>query len=85
MQGNTDFIPEECTKEEFISHHNDYSLFSLRNMLLEMTNESFIAFDTHLAQYVYEKITDNNTDIVMIGKINSVRSSFHESLNTLEF
>jgi hypothetical protein len=86
MQGNTDFIPYgECTEEEFILHYNDYSLFSLRNMLLEMVNESYIAFETHLAQFVYEIITDKDMSIVMVGKINNVRSSFHESLNTLEF
>jgi hypothetical protein len=85
MQGNTDRIPEDCSEEEFIAHHNDYSLFSLRNMLLEMSHESYIAFDTHLAQYVYEKLTDDTTKITMLGKVNVTVDSFHETLNTLEF
>lgn len=85
MQGNTDKIPEDCSEEEFIAHHNDYSLFSLRNMLLEMTHESYIAFDTHLAQYVYEKLTDEATKITLLGKIHLTVNSFHETLNTLEF
>ena len=85
MQGNTDCIPENCTEYEFIMHHNDYSLFSLRNMLLEMGNESHIAFDTHLAQYVYEKITDEQVTISLIGKLHWIRNSFHETLNTMEF
>lgn len=85
MQGNTDMIPEDCSEEEFVTHHNDYSLFSLRNMLLEMHNESYMAFDTHLAQYIYEKIVDHTTYVSLIGKINNSKETFHETLNTLEF
>lgn len=85
MQGNTDIIPDDCTEHEFIAHHNDYSLFSLRNMLIEMENENDVAFDTHLAQYVYEKLIDPTTKLSLIGKVNYSKNSFHETLNTLEF
>jgi hypothetical protein len=85
MQGNTDYLPEDCTEQEFVDNHNDYALFSLRNMLVEIETNSAMCFETQLAQYMYEKIVDSGTKITLIGQVNCSRHSFHESLNTLEF
>ena len=57
----------------------------LPTTVCDIHSESNIAFETHLSQYVYEKLVDDLTDIVLIGKINNSRSSINETLNTLEF
>jgi hypothetical protein len=54
-------------------------------MLLELNNDSYIAFDTHLAQYIYEKLVDHTVHVTLLGKVNIMKDSFHETLNTLEF
>lgn len=58
MQGNTDYLPQNCSEQEFVSHHNDFALFSLRNMLIEIETNTATGFETHLAQFIYEKISD---------------------------
>ena len=85
MQGSIDSIPDDCSDLDFISHNNDFSLLSLRNMLWDLKSDNYAAFETHLAQYVYEKLIDFSTEIALIGRINSSKSSLNETLNTLEF
>lgn len=50
-----------------------------------MENTTPAGFETHLAQYLYEKIVDSGTKIVLVGQANIARNAFHETLNTLEF
>ena len=85
MQGNTDYLPQNCSEQEFVSHHNDFALFSLRNMLIEIETNTATGFETHLAQFIYEKISDLESRIWLVGQANMERSWFHQTLNTLEF